>query len=295
MLVIALIMKPSGITCANDLGRLEGSINSLHDNQHRYPSDFGFREQLRELRSRPVTRQIAVEFIFASLRQKHQTKWKGSRRQGALPLPKDLDEDAHPNLVLRTHQLFGVGGDAHSGLLGWCEDRYPLHLRTHIPSPLEMLEAQCAGQRIVTLLLDEEDQHRLIGRHKGALAFILHDLEHAHKFFGEPKLAIGQRRFFSLLRNSFQSWSQFDLVFQEELNYALADMNSHPVHMLKYLKAIWLNAFRRLGNQNGYDSFCEAEFHGWGLPLLPALRLNTPGQECQSDHEELLKFFLDPT
>jgi hypothetical protein len=155
-----------------------------------------------------------------------------------------------------------------------------------------MLEIQCAGQRFVTVMLKPEDQFRSHGRHPGALEFLLHDLEHAHKYFGDPLLAHGQQRFFRFLRDSLNTWPSFDSQFERELDYVCADMNSHPLHMLKYLKAIWLNAFTRAGRVDDYEGFCEQQFARWGLPLTEAMRMNLPGHESPSDHRALADFYL---
>jgi hypothetical protein len=141
-------------------------------------------------------------------------------------------------------------------------------------------------------MLNPDDQFRTYGRHSGALEFLLHDLEHAHKYFGDPLLERGQRRFFQMLRDRLKTWPPFDSQFQDDLDYVRADMNSHPLHMLKYLKAIWLNAFLRAGRGEDYEYFCASQFAGWGLPLEPAMRMNSPGLERPEDHLRLAEFYL---
>ena len=167
--------------------------------------------------------------------------------------------------------------------------------RRDIPTPLEMLTAQCEGRRYVTLMTAAEDQSRRFGRHDGALEFLLHDLEHAHKYFGDAELARAQRRFFQLLHARLPLWPAFDDEFQSSLDYLASDMNSHPLHMLKYLKAIWLNAFKRSGQAlEAYEDFCREQFVAWNLPLAPACKLNQPGHEGPADHLLLTEFYLSP-
>jgi hypothetical protein len=240
----------------------------------------------------PLSAEGAATYIFRSLATRHGPQWVGSRRQGAPAI--SLEERLHvaPIALLKSYQLLGVCGDAHAGLLGWLEGRYPLIARPDIPTPTEMLEIQCEGKRFVTLMLHPEDQLRTFGRHAGALEFLLHDLEHAHKYFGEAQLAAGQKRFFHLLRESSSAWGLFDSQFQEELDYLRSDMNSHPIHMLKYLKAIWLNAFKRAGRSAEYDEFCARQFTAWGLPFSEAMSLNSPGQEHPQDHHRIANFYL---
>ncbi|MBX3020930.1 MAG: hypothetical protein KF799_04580 [Bdellovibrionales bacterium] len=240
--------------------------------------------------------EFTAAYVFAHLKSRDPRLWRGSRVQGSLRLEPGEVEALPAAELLRHYQLKGVGRDSQAGLLGWLEGRYPLDLREDIPSPHEMLEVQCRGRRYVTLMQRPEQQFVRYGRHKGALEFLLHDLEHAHKFFGEPLLQRGQQRFFRLLAQEMSrlhTLSQEE-SFQHELNYLMADMNSHPLHLLKYLKAIVLNACKRTGRQD-YDPFCSALFAAWQMPeavRAAADRINSPGQESAVDHELLANWFF---
>ncbi|MGZ3721870.1 MAG: hypothetical protein ACXVA9_02995 [Bdellovibrionales bacterium] len=193
----------------------------------------------------------------------------------------------------------GVVMDSHEGLVGWLERRYPLILRLDIPTPDEMLEIQCQGLRFVTLLLNEEVQFQPYGRHVDACAFLLHDFEHAHKFYGDRKIHLGQVRFFQALwmtRSSFARWTA-DLAFNKDLDYLKSDMNSHPVHLIKFLKAVVLSAeMRKTGHRHPpLDDFWGELFSSWkmsGETLQLALRINQPESETPADLAAVAEFFM---
>lgn len=213
-----------------------------------------------------LTALDVAHFVLNRLRERFGPNFTGSRRPHA---PRRKPEERallDPLTLLRDYQLLNVRGDQHAGLLHWLEGRYALEARPDIPSPDEVLDLQCSGRRCVTVMRGVADQTRRFGRFDGALAFLLHDLEHAHKFFGDPDLARGQRRFFNLLRDTLPKLSGFDAAFAEQLDYVKSDMNSHPLHMLKYLKAILLNALKRQRRAAEFEPFCADVFAAWHLP-----------------------------
>jgi hypothetical protein len=246
-------------------------------------------DELALLQQEEPTAELVTRYIFAHLQARHGTLWYGSRRAGSPAYSPRERLSLSPLETVRAYQLYSVAGDAHGGLLGWLEGRYPLVPRLDVPTPTEMLNIQCEGRRYVTILFAWEEQFRIRGRHAGALEFLLHDLEHAHKFFADEELCAAQIRFFRLLAQT--QFPDFDEDFVRELDYVRADMNSHPVHMFKYLKAILVNAFKRQDRLDEFDSYCEKLFRAWGLPLDEALRINSPGQERPEDAVTVAEFF----
>jgi len=201
-----------------------------------------------------------------------------------------LDKD--PALLLRHFRLRGVGADAQEGLLGWLEGRYHLRLRNSIPTALEMLEIQCQGQRWVTLIDDEAKQFVRYGRHANAFEFLLHDLEHAHKFFGDSKSHLGQVRFFQFLRANLPCFKPLlsDADFLKAFEYLISDMNAHPMHLMKYLKAIVFTTFAKDETQT--TAFFARIFEEWPADVREAaFRINTPWLESRADHEILTDYF----
>jgi len=211
---------------------------------------------------------------------------------------------ARLNGVLNVRELFqqnffrGVVLDSHEGMVAWLEGRYPLQCRHDIPTALEMLDVQCRGERIVTHFQEPDEQLCAYGRHRDACAFTLHDLEHAHKFFGDAESFRGQVRFFRGLQKALpllQRWS-VDAVYVKDLEYLMSDMNSHPVHLIKYLKAIVLSAeIRATGERHPeLDGFYEELWAHWSLSesvAQAAHRLNQPEKESEADRISVAGFF----
>lgn len=282
----------------------------------------GFEAQLLDWRKQamdaPVSSaEIVAEFVLVSASRLHGTGWLGTQvvprsvgegrllpRLESLSIP--LSEKSRQRLArvdtmaqLLTHfQLKGVREDSVLGLKGWLEGRYPLELWLTQPSPAEMLRLQSQGRRVVTLYLDPSDQDRKIGRHAGAYGFCLHDLEHAEKFFGGE--TGGQIRFFQLLQAAiglghFQSLTT-ESQFSGELDYLMSDMNSHPVHLMKYLKAVVIGVFeRRLDSPTErFQAWCRQLFSIWNFnseTTEAALRLNFPSREREDDRVRLAAYF----
>ncbi|MGE4130607.1 MAG: hypothetical protein AB7F86_03170 [Bdellovibrionales bacterium] len=152
-----------------------------------------------------------------------------------------------PADLLRVFQIKGVREDSRLGLLHWLSGEYELILTASTPTPHEVLKMQTRGQRVVTVFSEPELQWRPMGRHPHALAFTLHDLEHAHKFFANQHSS--QVRFFQCLKTAYEdgAFSQGlrDPQFTKALEYLMADMNSHPAHLSQYLRAIVFEAQAR--------------------------------------------------
>lgn len=259
-----------------------------------------------------------LDYFFQELERRHPGGWLVSRRPLSggtgrgeviakfLSLGISLSDRYKLRLagidslsqLLEYFSLKGIRLDSHMGLLGWSTGKYPLHLRHDIPTPEEMLDVQCRGERLVTWLIRPEEQFAPIGRHAGAFEFLLHDLEHAHKFFGDPFLYHGQTQFFLFLREILPHFRHFmrDPLFVKDLNYLKSDMNSHPFHMFKYLKAIHLTAHLRESQDRGADlnGFWMEVLKAWpGERLEAALRINHPGKERPEDPALVSGFFAD--
>lgn len=259
-----------------------------------------------------------LKFVFQQVGKREAHSWLGAPRVSRiaerdgeaklLPILHDWDLivdkrtqkrlqriESLPSL-LEHFMLKGVRLDSHMGLWGLASGHYPLQLRTDIPSPSEMLDLQCEGKRCVTYLDKEEDLHRRVGRFSGAYEFLMHDLEHAHKFFGDPLLHRAQVNFFKRLRAVlplFEEWQQ-DPLFTRDMDYLASDMNSHPVHLFKYLKAIVLTAELRKGRAGELDDFWNSIFDRWKLEAFyraAGLRINHPALETENDRFAILNFF----
>ena len=257
--------------------------------------------------------ELALSYILHELEQRYGSGWLGARiqnegtssggvvdeleRMGFTLSPRTkqrLADTATTAEMLARFALRSVRLDSQMGLLGWIRRDYPLLLRPDIPSPSEMLDQQCQGKRFVTVLT--ENRYQPIGRHAGAFEFLLHDLEHAHKFFADPFVFRGQVNFFRFLRsrlNQLNEWQE-DPQFVRDLEYLMSDMNSHPVHMFKFLKAIVLTATLRKTQTSHADlnSFWRDSLADWPESVrLAAIRVNHPDIERPEDRLQIAAFF----
>jgi hypothetical protein len=189
------------------------------------------------------------------------------------------------------YHFLGVIPNVPAAFLGWLRGQWPLSLTARIPSPEEVLRMQVAGTRPVTVVADYPRALRPVLAKADGFAFLVHDLEHAYKFFHDPRLHRGQRTFFRLLLGTVEAGLfepyRADPEFARQFDYLISDMNTHPVHSLRYLSAVLIEcALRREGRgpKEMLSPRGEAEMAGllrelgsrWGFPdaaLAALLRL----------------------
>lgn len=137
-------------------------------------------------------------------------------------------------------------------LCAWLRGEWALSLCDSIPAPVEVLRMQAQGRRPVTLIAAYPRLMRPVLNKPNALAFMIHDLAHAYKFFHDPLLHAGQKAFFvrlekSLARGDFTRHLS-DPVFAAKFDYLMSDMNTHVQHSLHYLRAVLIESvLRRAG------------------------------------------------
>lgn len=151
--------------------------------------------------------------------------------------------------LLGNYDFIGLPGGIQEALVFWMDHPERLDLLTVAPTPLEMLHLQSQGRRCVVVFHTLE-QLQILHSKKEPFEFLLHDLEHAQKFFLATRTHQIQTEFFkSLLRGLksgiFESLLREDSIFRAQFEYLMSDMNSHPEHLKKYLEAIHLNALLR--------------------------------------------------
>ena len=150
------------------------------------------------------------------------------------------------------YHFLGVIPNVNLALCAWLRVAWRLCLWERIPSSAQMLRMQAQGWRAVTVLAGEARAQRPVLDKPDALAFMVHDLEHAYKFFHDPALQAGQMRFFGAVERLIASGELqgycADPLFAAKFEYLIADMNTHPAHSLHYLNAILIEArLRRAG------------------------------------------------
>lgn len=130
----------------------------------------------------------------------------------------------------------------HRALLAWSNGDYPLVLMDRIPSVSEVLEQQIQGRRCVTLFYQLSRLSQLVLGERDPLGFGFHDLIHADHFFHANSNRQGQIGFYRIVHKLFHAdylakWLAVE-GFEGRLEYLMADMNSHPLHLWKCFRAI---------------------------------------------------------
>ena len=149
-------------------------------------------------------------------------------------------------------QFRGVRPKVPAALRGWLTGRWGLDLRHDVPSPREVLGAQARGRRMVTAITRFPCLLEPVLGKPNAFAFLLHDLEHAHKYFHSPGLFRSQLALFRALEAAvvgrvFEPYT-IDPLFAAKFHYLISDMNTHPQHAYQYLRAILIeHHLRRSG------------------------------------------------
>jgi hypothetical protein len=179
------------------------------------------------------------------------------------------------------YHFLGVIPNVPAAFLGWLKEGWPLALSLRIPSPSEVLRLQADGRRPVTVVAEHSRALRPVLAKADGFAFLVHDLEHAYKFFHDPRLHAGQRRFFRKLLDAVEAGRfepyRTDPVLAGQFDYLISDMNTHPVHGFRYLVAVLIEGVLRRegkGMREALSPEGEAELAGlidslaadWGFP-----------------------------
>jgi hypothetical protein len=194
---------------------------------------------------------------FASRRYKNDPRPDARSWLSAVVRTHDTSLKALLISWFERYQFRGVIPNVPAALVHWLRGQWSLRLLEHIPSPFEVLRMQTVGERPVTVITDFPRMLQPVATKKNAYEFVLHDLEHAYKFFYDAHLHTVQRGVFGVLHHALRA-GVFDryLVerrFRERFTYLISDMNTHPAHALHYLRAILVEYFmhREYGTLNG--------------------------------------------
>lgn len=167
-------------------------------------------------------------------------------------------------------QIAGMPGMILVILSEWLSGRADLRLSNGTVTAQQMLAAQAGGWRYVTVDIEAALAGRPIGGTRDAFEFALHDLSHAYTFFQPYYDPQGQADFFAKLSHDLPALSplaEVDTKFAADLEYCMADMNSHPEHLRQYLRGVIIEMFLRQRAADQADAYGEARLAG----LLPQL------------------------
>ncbi len=251
-------------------GQLSGKYRRLLIAHHDLPAEAkrlapGLR-RLGELHTLSQLSDAEFAFWFVLLFTAERTRALTPRRTHEALAAKIgwLDnEDSPPPRALDTItnlNAFGMPGMVWQALSDWLHGRNSLKLSQVPPSAQAMLATQAKGERIVTLDLDAAIDGRPVAETRDAFEFTLHDLGHAYAFFLPEYIPEGQTNFFSRLQTdlpTLQHLAAADHKFAADLEYCMADMNTHPEHLRQYLKGVIIEAFYRLRTIDASDLYSE--------------------------------------
>lgn len=203
--------------------------------------------------------------------------WKGARHSDSEL--KDLPLFENPSLeIFRNFTLKSLPSSVARSLCLWRTGRYSLKLLNYKPSPLELLEMQVQGFRCVSLL--SENWGAFIDQERDVFSFVIHDLIHADHFFSQPHLFELQKIFYReillLTKRGFFNRAGLTENSKKLIEYICSDMNSHPVHLFKTLKAA-------LDIENPDLVLQMLEMTSWSVPKRNAfLNLNSSSESAQT-------------
>lgn len=205
--------------------------------------------------------EYAALWLVAYLRIRHPYGWWGAHRRDAVHSHKltkllldypyfdwSTEEvkllSRYPTLgELLNHRAFrATPMPVHRALLAWSTGDYALILMDRIPSVQEVLEQQIQGKRCVTLFHQLPRLGQLVLGERDPLGFGMHDLIHADHFFHANADKLGQIGFYRIIHQLVREEMLRDFFpitgFEGRLEYLMADMNSHPLHLFKCFRAI---------------------------------------------------------
>jgi len=147
--------------------------------------------------------------------------------------------------MMERYHYLGVIPAVSITLAEWLMGHWPLQLCDYIPTPEQVLALQVDGIRPVTVLAEYPRLLQPVLAKHNAFEFMLHDLEHAYKFYHDSDSHHEQRALFTLLQfisdlGMFSPYSE-DPQYAHKLDYLLSDMNTRAGHALQYLRAMFVD------------------------------------------------------
>lgn len=170
--------------------------------------------------------------------------------------------------LIHGYSFKAIRRDARNALSRWLNGEIDLRLTDVIPTPEEVLSAQVNGGRWVSALFSPEYLGRLVHDGRDALSFLLHDLGHAEKFFGSdlhPEAQVGCYRLLqkALLAGKFDQLRELDSQWEERLHYLIADLNSHPIHILSVFWGAARDVFRKTLGDSSFEQWQQGVYALW--------------------------------
>lgn len=177
-----------------------------------------------------------------------------------LSWPQKLDRDISLHQFTRTVRITPLPHAAANALYHFYLGQYPIEILCYEPEPLELLKLQIEGKRILTFNPNVEEWPHLKYGERDPLSFWLHDLIHAEHFFSDPQDRQGQIGFYRLIHEILTHKILDTILLNDEFNksfsYLMSDMNAHPLHLVKTLRA-YLKIHSGLDSEHLWDSIIK--------------------------------------
>lgn len=214
----------------------------------------------QKIKSLPVKAQVTL-WIISCLCLRRPNSWYSGRQNLAesnfqsnihfsmndffqdlgLTWPKKLNPDIGIEEFVRTVRLNPLPAAAANALYFFYIEQYPIEILCYEPKPLELLKLQIDGKRVLTFDPDFTKWPHLKYGQRDPLSFWIHDLIHAEHFFSDPQNQAGQIGFYRLLHDIITSQildvTLLNTEFFKSFSYLMSDMNAHPLHLIKTLRA----------------------------------------------------------
>ncbi|MFN7262681.1 MAG: hypothetical protein ACK5RO_00460 [Pseudobdellovibrionaceae bacterium] len=189
-----------------------------------------------KLNSSPA--DLCAKVLIFFFQKERPQLWKGSFHQDEQL--QQIKPFASPELeFFREQNLRALPPSVARALCLWETGYYPLELWPLIPTAEQVLDLQTQGRRCVSLLAEEWGDFPLGER--DVFSFLIHDLIHADHFFREPSLRQAQMNFAqqmqALLQHPVILSKRKNEKWNSQIEYLVADMNTHPLHLMKTLKS----------------------------------------------------------
>ena len=213
-----------------------------------------------KVKSLPIKDQITL-WVISCICLRRPNSWYSGRQnlaESKLPLnisfsmhdffqdlgltwPKKLNHDIGIEEFVRTVRLNPLPAAAARALYFFYTEHYSIEILCYEPEPLDLLKLQIAGKRVLTFEPDFTTWPHLKYGERDPLSFWIHDLIHADHFFSDPQNRAGQIGFYRLLYEIIVS-KILDTIslndgFFKAFTYLMSDMNAHPLHLIKTLRA----------------------------------------------------------
>lgn len=177
-------------------------------------------------------------------------------------------------------------------LAAWSQGRYPLSLHFRSLSVEEVLSLQAAGQRCVSLMITPNEILHFEHEGRDFISFLIHDLIHSDHLMSQltsyRRQALFSRWMAEIWKDKALWMSSLTPEQGERLEYIAADMNSHLVHLLKTLKALFSEISQQVSpGESHHSSSIEAAGRTAWHRLFPEAtgfvsiwnKLNTPDED----------------